>query len=76
MDTGDIECFPVVSDLTVARVTGFGRRRHFESMMQVLFTDRVSSRLQSLRVEGTGALFANSCVLPRLIVVHTLYYVV
>lgn len=52
MDTGDIECLPVVNDLTISSVTGFGRGRHFEIIMQVLFTDRVSSRLRSLRLEG------------------------
>lgn len=56
MDTGDIECFSNVRDLIISKVRGFGRKNgpghDFERTMQVLFTDHVSTRLETLVLNG------------------------
>lgn len=53
MDTGETECFPALSALSLHRVRGFSSEKLlFVQFIQVLFTDRVSRKLQTLELSG------------------------
>lgn len=51
LDTDGCECFPVLSELLLIRVRDFAEEL-FVQFVQVLFTDRVSHKLQTLELSG------------------------
>ncbi|TYZ58280.1 hypothetical protein PybrP1_007524 [[Pythium] brassicae (nom. inval.)] len=51
LDTGECECFPALSELSLIRVRDFAvAEKLFMQFIQVLFTDRVSHKLQTLEL--------------------------